>query len=187
MNKNVTSKEHILSVTQEIAKNEGLANISIRKVAERCNIAIGSIYNYYPTKSALIIAVIENFWCGLFHRDICTWSEKIRFTESFEDIYHKFYTYLQEFRHNFLQQIASLTVAEKEAGRKAEAETFRHIQKGFLALLERDTQIREDIWDEKFTKEDFSLFLFANMMCMLRNDQTDCTFLIELLNRLLYT
>ena len=75
----------------------------------------------------------------------------------------------------------------KEAGRKAEAETFQHIQKGFLALLERDTQIREDIWDEKFTKEDFSLFLFANMMCMLRNDQTDCTFLIELLNRLLYT
>ena len=45
-----------------IALNEGIDKISIRKVAGVCNIAIGSIYNYFPNKEALTLAITEQFW-----------------------------------------------------------------------------------------------------------------------------
>lgn len=43
--------KHILEISKEIAYKEGLSEISMRKVASKCDIALGTIYNYYPTKT----------------------------------------------------------------------------------------------------------------------------------------
>ena len=66
MNTVVTSREQILDAAKEIAALEGATQISIRGVAKACGVSVGSIYNYFPTKSELVIAVIEDFWRGAF-------------------------------------------------------------------------------------------------------------------------
>ena len=43
MNKRVTSKDKILEKALLIAKKEGVDNLSIRKLASACDIAIGSV------------------------------------------------------------------------------------------------------------------------------------------------
>lgn len=40
---------------------EGLAALSIRNIAKECNIAVGTIYNYFPDKAALVTEVITKF------------------------------------------------------------------------------------------------------------------------------
>ena len=35
---------------------------SMRKIAERCNIAVGTLYNYFASKQDLLMAVIESGW-----------------------------------------------------------------------------------------------------------------------------
>ena len=55
MNTVVTSREQILGAAKEIAALEGVAQISIRGVAKACGVSVGSIYNYFPTKSELVI------------------------------------------------------------------------------------------------------------------------------------
>ena len=62
MNKIITSEEAILSACREFVAESGLQSINIRDVAKKCGVSIGSIYNYFPTKSDLIVATIESIW-----------------------------------------------------------------------------------------------------------------------------
>ena len=67
MNPTVTSKEEIIAACQKIAKERGLEAISIRSVASECGMAVGSVYNYFSSKSELLCAAIENIWKDIFH------------------------------------------------------------------------------------------------------------------------
>ena len=62
MRQKVTSREQIREAALAIAVREGIDHVSIRKLASACNMAVGSMYNYYPDKDALIAAVAETFW-----------------------------------------------------------------------------------------------------------------------------
>ena len=62
MNHRVTSTDLILEKALLIAKREGVDKLSIRKIATSCGIAVGSVYNYYPDKEALVTAMAEVFW-----------------------------------------------------------------------------------------------------------------------------
>lgn len=59
-------RELILSEAKKILYNEGYSSISIRRVAKECDIAVGTIYNYFPTKKDLIIEMMTSFWKDYF-------------------------------------------------------------------------------------------------------------------------
>ena len=50
MKKSATSKEELLAIAKEIAGREGIGNLNIRRLASESGIAIGTVYNYYPSK-----------------------------------------------------------------------------------------------------------------------------------------
>ena len=52
----------IIDIAYHHACNEGLASLSIRTIAKECEVAVGTIYNYFPDKAALITEVIMKFW-----------------------------------------------------------------------------------------------------------------------------
>lgn len=56
------SKEKILDITEKILKTEGYHKVSIRGLATECNVAIGTIYLYFPSKDNLIAHVIMRDW-----------------------------------------------------------------------------------------------------------------------------
>ena len=60
MNKTATSRQALLEAAREIARRDGLEHISIRRTAAMCGVSVGTVYNYYPAKSDLILAVIED-------------------------------------------------------------------------------------------------------------------------------
>jgi AcrR family transcriptional regulator len=55
-------KESILVFAKEIVLNTGIENLTMRQVSKRSGIAVGTIYNYFPTKQDLILELIENYW-----------------------------------------------------------------------------------------------------------------------------
>ena len=54
------SKKHILMVCHQMVQTHGIQSITIRAVAKQCNVSIGSIYNYFPSKNKLLHEVIES-------------------------------------------------------------------------------------------------------------------------------
>ncbi|HBT65503.1 MAG TPA: TetR/AcrR family transcriptional regulator, partial [Ruminococcaceae bacterium] len=67
MNKSITSQEAILCVGKKIVLEKGMQGLNIRDVARRCGVSVGSIYNYFPTKSDLMVATIESVWKEIMH------------------------------------------------------------------------------------------------------------------------
>jgi AcrR family transcriptional regulator len=55
-------KECILLYAKEIVLTEGIENLTMRAVSKKSGIAVGTIYNYFPTKKDLTIELIENYW-----------------------------------------------------------------------------------------------------------------------------
>ena len=58
MNTVITSRENILETCKKIVSNKGLTAINMRLVAKECNIALGSIYYYFPSKDELLSGMI---------------------------------------------------------------------------------------------------------------------------------
>ena len=67
MNTVITSKESILKVSRELIANQGWAAINIRTVAAANGVSVGSIYNYFASKSDLVSATVESVWHDIFH------------------------------------------------------------------------------------------------------------------------
>ena len=68
MNTVVTSKEEILRASRELIRQKGWDAVNIRSVAAACGVSVGSIYNYFDSKAALVGAAVESVWCEIFHR-----------------------------------------------------------------------------------------------------------------------
>ena len=69
MNTIVTSKEEILKTSREMIRQQGWSAISIRSVAAACGVSVGSIYNYFDSKSVQHILCVPP--CSLTCNDHC--------------------------------------------------------------------------------------------------------------------
>lgn len=186
MNKVVTTREELLHTAQEIVFQEGMDKLSIRALAKKHDISVGAVYNYFPSKSELVLAIIEDFWKQIFHQDICEMSKQLSFSNFYEMVYQRLVNHSEAFFSVLLGQLNILKDHDKEKGKQMEQKYMVHIQHGFLYALQQDENIDESIWSEVFTKENFVSFLLEMMINDLTHQRLDCHFTKEVLERLLY-
>jgi AcrR family transcriptional regulator len=53
--------ETIVAAATDLLVEAGYHNMSTNKIAEHADVSVGSIYQYFPNKEAIILAVIERF------------------------------------------------------------------------------------------------------------------------------
>lgn len=95
-------RELILNEAKKILYNEGFTNISIRRVAKECNIAVGTIYNYFPTKKELIIEMMTNFWEEYFYNIESILSSQENFYVKLKNIFNNLAEFIKRFREVWL-------------------------------------------------------------------------------------
>lgn len=185
MNHSVTSNELLLQAAKRIVKREGIEKLNIRAIAKECGISIGAVYNYFPSKADIIFAMVEDFWKNVFHSQNCDIKTNSSFPELFGEVYQNLFQNIKQFEQEFLSQMVELTGEEKRKGKNIEEIYFKHMKEGFLKSLDTDTEIKEEIFNETFTKEKFWGFVFSQMMWMLKSGQEDYKFFQEILKRIL--
>ncbi len=52
----------ILEHAERILEQQGYEALNMRAVAKSCGIATGTIYNYFPTKTELLLQMMTNYW-----------------------------------------------------------------------------------------------------------------------------
>lgn len=178
-------KEIILSSAKQIALEQGITKINIRSVAQKSGISIGTVYNYYPTKADLLVAVIEDFWSEAFEKINFKTLEGKNFYEKIQEVYDNLYTYLHNFKDNWLEQISLLNAQEKKLGRKKEEEYFDKICNMIISFMDRDESIGDKVWKDCISKEKTAEFIFDNMLLMLKKDESDFEFFIAILKKII--
>ena len=61
-------REKLLNACSELLYTKGYRGVSIRAVADCCGIAVGTVYNYFPSKDQLIAGVLLQNWSSVHQR-----------------------------------------------------------------------------------------------------------------------
>lgn len=102
MKKLSITKEELIDLGIEIAKKDGLGEITIRNFAKNAGVSVGTVYLYFENKDNLLSEIIEGFWNDTINNNI---ENIINHSENFiislDEIYSLLYKRSSEF-HKFL-------------------------------------------------------------------------------------
>lgn len=185
MNTIVTSKEDILAVCRELAAQEGLQKMNIRTVAEKCGISVGSVYNYFPSKSNLIAATIQEVWQSIFHMDKGCNKEGC-FTDYVLWIFNSVQDSATKYPNFFALHSMSFAHLEKGKARQVMDQYFDHMKAGLLHALQNDVNVRASAFSDEFSQKSFVDFVFSSLISMLMKQENMCNVLIEIVKRIIY-
>lgn len=185
MNTIVTSREAILEKCRQIVTEQGISAINMRTVASSCGIAVGSLYHYFPSKTDLISAAVEDIWRDIFHMP----GDPPAF-ETFTDCLTWLFADIREgcarYPGFFTLHALGFTTDDRKEGRRLMERYFCHMKESLCNVLDRDPAIRPDAFNKELTREAFVEFIFTSFISMLLQGQTDCGPLSEIAGRCLY-
>lgn len=185
MNTVVTSKEEILRISRELIRREGWSAVNIRSVAAACGVSVGSIYNYFESKSALVGAAVESVWCEIFQRP----EDGAVFQDTQACVawlYGRMEYGCRQYPGFFTLHSLGFMGEDKADGKRRMQQTWQHILEGLCAVLRRDEGIRPDAFTEQFTPEKFADILFSLMLSALLRQDYDPAAVLEIVRRTLY-
>lgn len=173
MNHRVTTKEQILEHAMQIALQEGIDAVNIRKLAAACNIAIGSVYNYYADKEELITEVSKRFWQKILLDQEKLYRKGIGFSTFLEQYYNYLYGRLTRYDKSWISGMN-------------QAEPKQIATKLLKEVLQNDYRVNASIWNMELNEDAFCAYVFTNLMALLQAGENNCRFFIFLLEHLLY-
>lgn len=172
INYKITTPEAILEKAFAIARRDGIDGLTIRKLANECGIAIGSVYNYFPNKDAVVVACRRLFWTEVLKDQ----EKLIRAGMSFTNFLLQYYSFLS----------ARLSQDDNSWLRVMDAPTVIEVQKLFLTVIEQDQRVNASIWNLELTPSNLVEHTRKNLLALLQAGEKDCRFYVFLLERLLY-
>ncbi|WP_367924930.1 TetR/AcrR family transcriptional regulator [uncultured Ruthenibacterium sp.] len=185
MNTVVTSKEEILKISRKLIQQQGWSAVNIRSVATACGVSVGSIYNYFDSKAALVGATVESVWCEIFHRP----EDGVVFQDTQACIawmYERMEYGCKQYPGFFTLHSLGFMREDKSDGKRRMQQTWQHILEGLCSVLKRDVKIRPDAFTEQFTAEKFADVLFSLMLSALLRQDYDPGAVQEIVRRTLY-
>lgn len=185
MNAAVTSKEEILKTSRELIRQQGWSSVSIRSVAAACGVSVGSIYNYFDSKAALLSETVGSVWQEIFHRPDDA--------DVFQDVqtcvtwmYTRIAYGCEQYPGFFTLHSLGFMRDEKADGKRHMQQAWHHMLMGLCAVLRQDARIRPDAFDEQFTAEKFAEVLFSQLLSALLRQDYDPSAVLEIVRRTLY-
>lgn len=185
MNTVITSKEAILQVCRRIVAEKGVKALNMRLVAKECHIALGTLYNYYPDKDALVLAAVESIWREIFHgapQD----TTRVSFPDYVAELYGRIQKGAQGYPGFLTGHAISIASAKREEAKSVMEHTFTHMKAGMLEVLQRDPAVTENAFSPAFSREDLAGFVLDHLLIALVQGKPDCAVLLEIIRRGIY-
>lgn len=61
-------KERIKEESTKLFCELGYGDVDMKRIAKACNIAVGTLYNYYPNKKELYVTIVKESWENTFEK-----------------------------------------------------------------------------------------------------------------------
>src|SRR3954449_824047 len=141
----VARRERILDAAVELATDGGWDAVQMREVAERAEVALGTLYRYFPSKVHLLVSVLGRTFIQL-HDSVQVDSSSGTPQERVYRVVAVMTRYLARHRRLSGAMVRALMTADAEAAREVEA--VGDLLVGFIASA---THVPGDAADERDT------------------------------------
>jgi AcrR family transcriptional regulator len=93
------AQRKILSIAKEQMLANGYSGLAIRDVARACNIATGTVYNYYPSKDMLAASVILEDWMDALDKMRAGSQNSEKVNDGLKTIHQSLISFQHEYAH----------------------------------------------------------------------------------------
>lgn len=181
--KDDTLRDTLLSLARDIADTDGIDAVNIRTIAQRAGIATGTMYNYFSNKDEILLALTEEYWMHalLEMRTVIT-------SDSFCEQLKEIFIFLRERIDQSAGKLMNSLGGLESLGQTRMASMQSVLEASLVQRMEQDAAIREDIWNEQFTKQQFARFVMGNMTMLLKvkAPMADLCFFITIIKNIIY-
>lgn len=185
MNHTATSKEELLTASRKLAADEGFQALNMRAVAKACGVSVGCVYGYFPSKAELVSAVVAEIWERIFHMD-----EGMELPADFRAcirwVFERIRSGSAEYPAFFQKHAEVFVGSEKAEGRRVMGLYLAELVDRMTERLGADPAVRQERFDETFTRRDLAEFIFGNLLTLGMRQAEDCDYLVRLTEKLVY-
>lgn len=185
MNTSVTSKESILETCRKLVSDKGLSFLTMRAVAKACDVGLGSLYYYFPSKNDLLIATIESVWEDVFRFEEVNINE-LPFPEFIERCFKHIQLGMQRYPNFLTIHSISFSVKSQYKAQDTMERFLAQIKEKMLSSLHADERINKNTFTSEYSENDFVNFVLSNMICLLVLKKSDCHLLLQVIRRVIY-
>ena len=161
--------ELIVQAAKQQLNEEGFHKLSIRKIAQRCGLAVGTIYNYFPTKKELIVRLMTDYWEEFYAGSSASLDLET-------DIYGKLqqiYTKLRQFVELFKESWTDIQDFNQQNPYEHSAQQMEYLQRLYTLvsdLLKDDFESRGKT-PARIDLDDLSRLIVLNYLTMIYTNQ----------------
>ncbi|MGN0518386.1 MAG: TetR/AcrR family transcriptional regulator [Acutalibacteraceae bacterium] len=174
-----------MQACRSIVAEKGMKALNMRLVADECNIALGTLYNYYADKDALVLATVESIWRDIFHSGYQE-EKDASFTEYVAQLYECIQNGAQAYPGFLTGHSISIAGAKRGEAKSVMEHTFAHMKAGILEILRNDPSVSANAFQSSFSQEDFVGFVLDHLLILLVQGQPNCNILLEIIRRVIY-
>ncbi len=185
-NKAVISKQHILETAYDLFRAEETSSLSIRGVAAACGVSVGSIYNYFPTKSALVAEIVEMFWRESLHKEMFIATSDENFVTFCERLLEDLRATLEIFHREWLSKLMALDTESVGEIRRREEAAFVHIRRGLTVVIRNDKDIKLDVIGGEEGIDRLATLVWSTIVTSLEHGDESYRALFALIHEALY-
>lgn len=170
----------LIDSARAIADTEGIEAVNMRSIAQRAGVATGTVYNYFSSKEDILLALTEEYWKKTLY-EMRTAVTADSFCAQLEEIFF----FLKERIDSSGSSLMNSLGEVKKAGQERMESMQAVLAETLIRRMEQDPSVRNDIWNGTFTMEQYSRFIVANMVMLLRTEPYEFHFFIEMVRRTL--
>jgi AcrR family transcriptional regulator len=177
-------KQLILDEAKKILYSEGYAKLSMRNISKACGIALGTIYNYYPTKHDLVIGMMADYWHSNMNKFESIVSMDGSFYDKLDRIFDQLSGFIKTFREEWLNP-----------GFYAQPDYVRRGSKEEILYVDKLTDIIEGILDREIkagriksrvTSKEAARFIMMNFVTMIQMPAFEYPAFKKILKEIIY-
>lgn len=174
--KDDTLRSNLLNLARNIADEKGIDAINIRAIANKAGVATGTVYNYFSNKDEILLALTEEYW----KQTLIEMKSRITadsFCEQLQEMFDFLRKQIDQSAGKLMSSLGNMEAAAQERMLSMQSELVSDL----ILYLEQDNKIREDIWNDTFTKKQFAQFIMMNMIMLLKIKTPDFEFFIKII------
>lgn len=164
-------RQEILKQAKMIMVNEGYKGLNMRTVAKKCNFAVGTIYNYFPTKDDLLAQLMADYWEEYYGVLGKVDQEDLDLLSKLRKIYEQLELFLNTFLETWLKMNRDIHYQHSEKGFKRKEDFTEKLIIKLKIMIEKENNLGKKIIRSEVTTYELSRFIILNFLMMAQMKQ----------------